>query len=336
VAIPENIDLRTATRSGVYKLDKIPSDGLLTALKETNAAAMQVCGDSAHPSNQSRSTEFYVFRGNLPPPGTQFVELKNSPLLAQWYSASGEEWHIRNPLADQHHQEQEQQAAAARQRQQQAERQAAAEQEKQRQEQARRDAAKACKSAASQLSRQETIQDPKSSIVPAARLTEAEAIRMIREARGLPALQSAHIGGIREIDPLYPEVFCLVAEGFVKPGSGGGMVSAVVAEKGKRILANLHWGQMVGGNVDFWPYTHRIDVTKIVSILSDSKSNTATVTYQLAAMPTEYYEKLKRLDPRFPEQVRRAHLGRDLTVSLPEPQRTMNFKKWDQGWLPQP
>lgn len=321
VALPESVDPRTSTQSGVYKSDKVPTDGLMTALLDANAGVMKACAAS---TMKGRGTEFYVFPGNLPPSGTSFLDLKKSPLGAVLYTYYGDEWHIRNPIADNYRREQEQQAFAARQKQQQAEREAAAAQEKQRQEQARRDAAKACKSAASQLARQEPVQEPRAALTPAARLTEAEATRLIREKLGLPRLVTTEFNGIREGDPLYPEVFCLVAEGFVRPGQA--MMSGVVLDKGKHVLGNLYWSQVAGGSFDFWPYTHRVDVRRIESILSDSQSNTARVSYELAFTPTEYFEKLKQIDPR--------RVG---NPSMPVPsarKETIGFKKWDQGWLP--
>lgn len=216
-----------------------------------------------------------------------------------------------------------QRVEAARQGQE-APRQAVAHQENQRQDQAERDAAKVCRSAASQVARQERAQ-PTASVAPATRLTEAEATRLIREKLGFPGLWSVELNGIGKTDPLYGEVFCLVSEGYVKPRTSIYFAS-VVAEKGKNLIEDLFWGTPY---VDFKPYTHRADVKRIDSILTDSNTNTATVTYELVVSPTEYFERLRQIDPKSVDKA-----ARSLAFLVGENKRVMRFRKWDQGWLP--
>jgi hypothetical protein len=155
-------------------------------------------------------------------------------------------------------------------------------------------------------------------------LTENLAMKLIREKYNYPELLTITISDVRPDSPLGREISRLINEGYLLPQESY-FEGFKISEKGKNIIRSCVWNNTYQMYDIFSPFTHQRDVVRIKKILTDSKSGTATVTYELGYTPTPYFDKLRGLDKEKVDFEVRNREMRPLEI-------TDNFKKYDQGW----
>ena len=160
------------------------------------------------------------------------------------------------------------------------------------------------------------------SLASCGKLSSNHAIELIRKAKGYPKSAFITFTQIRKNSPFGQEIARLVKEGYL---SNGNIWSGYeITEKGKDLVShcdiyNSFWHTY---NV-FRPIVYKENVIKIKKILTDSKSGTALVTYEIGFTPTPYFYTLKKLDEKSVDEAAQNVRAFD---------RVAVFKKYDQGW----
>ena len=160
------------------------------------------------------------------------------------------------------------------------------------------------------------------SLASCGRLSSNQAMELIRKAKGYPKSAFITFTQIRKNSPLGQEIARLVKEGYL--ANGNIWTGYEITEKGKDVVSycdiyNSIWHTY---NV-FRPITYKEDVIKIKKILTDSKSGTAQVTYEVGFTPTPYFYSLKKIDEKSINEA---------AQNVKPFDRVAIFKKYDQGW----
>jgi hypothetical protein len=155
-------------------------------------------------------------------------------------------------------------------------------------------------------------------------LSEAEAMRLIREAEGFPKLKAISIYEYKAKRGLHKEIFRLYEEGYYDFDFQYKSLKNMkykVTDKGKNLIESI---EETRRGIHFRPFVYKIDIERITEILIDSDNKTAIVKYVINVSTTEYYNKLIKIDEKSVE---------DAYVQLPTNTKSEIFlKKWDQGW----
>lgn len=167
--------------------------------------------------------------------------------------------------------------------------------------------------------------DGKTPVPTVMELTSETAYKLIKHATRFPEPVADSFQNIKKRTPLGREVERMIREGyFVCKQSILGDFSAT--KNGKYLVENCIWNSFYKYYmVDF--YTHKLEITRIVDILTDKSIGTAVVTYEVGLAEAPYLERLREIDLA---RVQREFGGRDIK-SVRE-LRKVSLKKWDQGW----
>ena len=98
-------------------------------------------------------------------------------------------------------------------------------------------------------------------------------------------------------------------------------------------LAHRCWGSFES---HIWVkfITHKREMRRIVEILTDERTGTATVIYEVGLAETPFVEWLREIDPVRLEylysDIERQYGTRD--IQSVRQQHSVKLKKWDQGW----
>lgn len=152
------------------------------------------------------------------------------------------------------------------------------------------------------------------------KLTDNLAMELIRKGYGYPIPVAINLD-FKKNSPIAQEISRLVADGYMSPQKSY-LESYKITEKGKNLVKFCYWNSSWDA-YDFSPFTHNKDVVKIKKILTDSKSGTATVTYEYGFIPNPYFDKLISLDKEVVDKA---------VKNLRSGENTSYFKKYDQGW----
>lgn len=174
-------------------------------------------------------------------------------------------------------------------------------------------------------------------------LSDAEALRVIRESHQLPKPVAIELHVWEKDSPLVAEINRLINEGYLKSAGNDfyGSSSYNPTDKGKSLAKGAQWCVTVacgGGSWMFYPYTHEFDVRRLLDRRVDSTSKTISVMYEECLSPTKYLSQLTTLDP--------TEVDREVTSSLymikmsefEQPvegncqTRTATLQKWESGW----
>jgi len=165
------------------------------------------------------------------------------------------------------------------------------------------------------------------------KLTDEEARRLIREAKGYPMKpESITIQHVPKNSKLEQEIKRLIDEGYLTKGKVYGKTFFLKAtDKGKNLISHAIWYDESDAIGDirpgfcFMPLTHKLDIKRITEILIDSDNKTALVKYEIAYIPTDYYYKLVVFD-----KVNVENISKRKNSFVKKDQ--IRLKKWDQGW----
>jgi hypothetical protein len=150
------------------------------------------------------------------------------------------------------------------------------------------------------------------------KLTDDQAIELIRKSRGYPRVTTTPLWPIQPNSPIAQEILTLVAEGYMLPQKSY-WEGYEITEKGKGIVKECQWNSR-RGEYSCTFFTHKADIVKIKKMLTDSKKGTAIIVYEVAYKLTPYGEKLISLGGKI-EREKKGY------------ERTIRFKKYDQGWV---
>ena len=128
------------------------------------------------------------------------------------------------------------------------------------------------------------------------KLTEKLATELIREAEGYPKLVFITLREIEANSPIGQDIQYFVAKGYMLPPKSGSYGEYEITKEGARLIAGCRWDSLRGQYASFQVFTHKKDVIKIKQILTDSRSGTAVVRYQVGFIATPYFDRLKSLD----------------------------------------
>lgn len=156
-------------------------------------------------------------------------------------------------------------------------------------------------------------------------LTDDDAISQIRTAGGYPR-SSGIILNVNDGTPLGNEVTRLYREGYINLEPNRGFVPGrcTPSEKGKQIVKSCDWnGVWKSWNVEL--LTHTLDVTRIVDSRIDGQSQAATVIYEVAVIPTDYFTHLQSVDQSaIDDELTRQGKGGGRYQA--------QFSRWESGW----
>lgn len=149
------------------------------------------------------------------------------------------------------------------------------------------------------------------------KLTEKEAISLIRKANGYPKLKATYL-----YDFSHQEIRRLVRENYLifEDSTKSGRV--IKTDKGKRLIEFVDFRRS-NYRYTVAPFTHKVDIKKITEIFVDSNDNSAIVKYKVGYFPTEYFIHLRELNKEEMDRVSR---------NYEDYIKQMRLKKSTQGW----
>ena len=156
-------------------------------------------------------------------------------------------------------------------------------------------------------------------------LTPDSARQLIKHATRFPEPVADGFSNIRKTDPIVYEVERMIREGyFVCRQSILGDFS--VTKKGEYLVKNCVWNSSYKKYAVTF-YTHKLEIRRIVDILTDESTGTAEVTYEVGLAEAPYLQRLREIDPA---RVKQEFGGQD--IETVRELRKAHLKKWDQGW----
>jgi len=150
------------------------------------------------------------------------------------------------------------------------------------------------------------------------RLTEHQAMELIRKAKGYPQLASTTFYDIKPGSAIGQEITRLLKEGYILPQKSY-WNGFPVTEKGKSIIGKCMWVTVYKKYELCEFFTLNRDIVRIKKILTDSKKGTATVTYEVGYSLSPYGKKIVSISGKKIEKK-----GYEATAYI---------KKYDQGWV---
>lgn len=158
-----------------------------------------------------------------------------------------------------------------------------------------------------------------------ATLSDGEALALIRANNDYPRTSRASLN-VREDSPIGAEVARLIREGYLVEGNRPLQVYFEPTDRGRDLSDGARWNGIYR-TWDFYPNTHRWDVSEIVDRRVDSENNTVAIIYRVDREELPYFTTLRELDP--------VRVDRDMANALSGPsslQETAVFERWETGW----
>lgn len=153
-------------------------------------------------------------------------------------------------------------------------------------------------------------------------LSDKEAIRLIREAKGFPESLTLELSGGPD-SGVGREIKRLQDTGYIDSAFSQ---SCHPTEKGKTLVSNCYWNGVYNySGIVFHGLT--TDVSRIVDRRTEGTNDTIVVLYELTLTPTEELMKFQAADPKAANRATSSY--GDITKPRNE---TARLQKWESGW----
>ena len=163
-------------------------------------------------------------------------------------------------------------------------------------------------------------------------LSDEEAQRLVKQNIDFSVIPVSIQKEVEKGSPIGLELGRLVRDGFLVPDAGGfipGLPGSYKPSKqGEAIVGKCHYNPAYStwDTTEF--YGLQPQGVEIISKAVDSHNRIAVVRYRYSLAPTEYLQKLMKLDPN---QVGEAIRSRKENAKT---DGEMKLKMWDDGWRP--